>query len=58
MNFELYIERVISHEFVFNVVEYAICLSEDVYCGIAGDCLEEAFEDLINFELDCLLYDI
>ena len=58
MNCNFFIERVTSHDFVFEVVEYAVCLSQDVYCGTAGDCIQEAFEDLIDFELDCLLYDI
>ena len=58
MNFNSFIERVTSHDFVFEVVEYAVCLSQDVYCGTTGDCIQEAFEDLTNFELDCLLYDI
>ena len=58
MNFNSFVERVTSHNFVLEVVEYAVCLSQDVYCGTAGDCIQEAFEDLTNFELDCLLYDI
>lgn len=58
MNFNSFVERVISHDFVFEVVEYAVCLSQDVYYGTADDCIQEAFEDLTNFELDCLLYDI
>lgn len=58
MNFNSFIESVTSHKFVLEVIEYAVCLSQDVYCGSEGDCLQEAFEDLTNFELDCLLYDI
>ena len=58
MNCNSFVEKVISHDFVLEVVEYAVCLSQDVYCDTAGDCIQEAFEDLINFELDCLLYDI
>ena len=58
MNFNSFVERVTSHDFVLEVVEYAVCLSQYVYGGTAGDCIQEAFEDLTNFELDCLLYDI
>ena len=53
-----FIERVTSHDFVIEVVEHAVCLSQEVYCDTAGDCIQEAFEDLIDFELDCLLYNI
>lgn len=56
--FKSFIKSVSSYNFVFEVVEYAIQLSQEVYCGTRGDCLNEAFDDLINFELDCLLYDI
>lgn len=56
--FYKFIESVTSHKFVFEVVEYAVCLSQEVYCSSTDDCIDEAFEDLINFELDCLLYDI
>lgn len=52
---KLFIESVTSLQFVISTVEYSICLS---HCNSADNCLQEAFEDLTNFELDCLLYDI
>lgn len=57
MNDVIFTESIVSQKFVIKSINYAVCISEDVHCDVF-ECLDEAFEDMLNFKLDCLLYDI